>query len=216
MGPIHCGVNPTSHDAQSSTLLVVAGIWMWMILYLRPNKPCSSIAKKRKPPWAESPFKRTCICKKMLQIKLSKRMIMSSWVATIMGASQIEGPKCKLIDYGVSSCLIHIILYVNFGETRFQSKLRWFMWIASNWIKSKVVKTFIQQHALMKLVCGKLFLSTIDMMIVNILDGFLMIRVSIGSEVLEWSDKLWCQMVAFHCVNCWEVHSKQQLDYLLL
>jgi hypothetical protein len=42
----------------------------------------------------------------------------------------------------------------------------------------------------MKLVCGKLFLSTIDMMIVNISNEFLMIRVSIGSEVLERSDKL--------------------------
>jgi hypothetical protein len=47
----------------------------------------------------------------------------------------------------------------------------------------------------MKLICGKLFLSTIDMMIVNILDKFLMIRVSIGSEAPKWSDKLdvkWC------------------------
>jgi hypothetical protein len=49
---------------------------------------------------------------------------MSSWVATTMGTSQTKGPKRKLVDYGVSSCLIHIILYVNFGEMRFQSKLR--------------------------------------------------------------------------------------------
>jgi len=41
----------------------------------------------------------------------------------------------------------------------------------------------------MRLVCGKLFFSTIDMMIINVLDGFLMIRISIGSEVPEWSDK---------------------------
>jgi hypothetical protein len=42
----------------------------------------------------------------------------------------------------------------------------------------------------MKLVCRKLFLSIINLMIVDIPDGFPMIGVSIGNEVLEWSDKL--------------------------
>jgi hypothetical protein len=42
----------------------------------------------------------------------------------------------------------------------------------------------------MRFVCGKLFLSTINMMIVNVPNGFLMFGVSIGNEVPEWSDKL--------------------------
>jgi hypothetical protein len=33
---------------------------------------------------------------------------MSSWVATTMGASQTEEPKCKLIDYGLNVKLMHL------------------------------------------------------------------------------------------------------------
>jgi len=42
----------------------------------------------------------------------------------------------------------------------------------------------------MRLLCGKMLFSVINMMIVNILVGFLMTRVSIGSEVPKWNDKL--------------------------
>ncbi len=49
---------------------------------------------------------------------------------------------------------------------------------------------YIQQHAPLRLLCGKVLFLVVNMMIVNISVGFLVTRVSIGSEVPKWNDKL--------------------------